>query len=104
MTTHDNAILHTLDAGGNSSDMAVQVVSIIGHLRVIVMDDDRSETEIERRIANNNNNNNYNITSMTLKSSGARARKRNKTNSLIKFKSRGHNYRGHHQYEGPPTI
>ena len=85
MTTHDNPRLHTLDAGGNSSDMAVQVVSIIGHLRVIVMDDDRSETEIERRMANNNNNNNNNnnITSMALKSSGARSRKRNKTNSLI---------------------
>ena len=27
---------------------------------------------------------------MALKSSGARARKRNKTKSLIKFKSRGH--------------
>ena len=43
-----------------------------------------------------------NITSIALNSSGARARKRNKTKSLIKFKSRGH--RGHHQYEGPPTI
>ena len=45
-----------------------------------------------------------NITSIALKSSGARARKRNKTKSLIIFKSRGHNYRGHHQFEGPPTI
>ena len=36
------------------------------------------------------NNNNKNITSMALKSSGDRARKRNKTKSLIKFKSRGH--------------
>ena len=33
---------------------------------------------------------NNNITSMALKSSGARARKRNKTKSLIKFKSWGH--------------
>ena len=31
-----------------------------------------------------------NITSMALKSSGARARKRNKTKSVIIFKSRGH--------------
>ena len=32
----------------------------------------------------------YNITSIALKSSGARAQKRNKTKSLIIFKSRGH--------------
>ena len=43
-----------------------------------------------------------NITSIALKSSGAGARKRNKTNSLIIFKSRG-TYRGHHhQCKEPP--
>ena len=35
-------------------------------------------------------NNNNNITSMALKSSEARAQKRNKTKSVIIFKSRGH--------------
>ena len=38
-----------------------------------------------RRINNNNN-----ITSIALQSSGARAQKRNKTKSVIIFKSRGH--------------
>ena len=47
---------------------------------------------------------NNNITSIALKSSGARAQKRNKTKSLNIFKSRGHTYRGHHQFNGPPTI
>ena len=36
---------------------------------------------------NNDNNNNNNITSMALKSSEARAQKRNKTKSVITFKS-----------------
>ena len=39
---------------------------------------------------NNNTNNDNNITSMALKSSEARAQKRNKTKSVIIFKSRGH--------------
>ena len=39
------------------------------------------------------------ITSIALKSSGARAQKRNKTKSVIIFKSRGHN-RSHHQFKG----
>ena len=39
---------------------------------------------------NNNSNNNTNITSIALKSSGVQAQKRNKTKSLIIFKSRGH--------------
>ena len=37
-----------------------------------------------------NNNNNNNITSLALKSTEARAQKRNKTKSVIIFKSRGH--------------
>ena len=37
-------------------------------------------------------NNNNNITSMALKSSEARAQKRNKTKSVIIFKSRGHTW------------
>ena len=43
---------------------------------------------------NNNNNNNNTITSMALKSSESRAQKRNKTKSVIIFKSRGP-YRDH---------
>ena len=39
---------------------------------------------------NNNNTNNNNMTSIALKSSGGRAQKRNKTKSLMIFKSRGH--------------
>ena len=57
----------------------------------------------QRRRPRDNNNNNKYITSIALKSSGIRARKRNKTKSLIIIKNRGH-IRGHHQYEGPPTI
>ena len=38
----------------------------------------------------NNNNNDNDITSIALKSSEARAQKRNKTKSVIIFKSRGH--------------
>ena len=39
---------------------------------------------------NNTNNNNNNMTSIALTSSGGRAQKRNKTKSLMIFKSRGH--------------
>ena len=57
----------------------------------------------EHTINNNNNNNNNNITSMALKSSEARAQKRNKTKSVIKFKSRGHTG-VIISFKGPPTI
>ena len=50
-----------------------------------------------------NNNNNNNITSMALKSSEARAQKRNKTKSVIIFKSREHTGITI-SFEGPPTI
>ena len=50
-----------------------------------------------------NNNNTNNITSMTLKSSEARAQKRNKTKSVIIFKSRGHTG-VIISFKGPPTI
>ena len=46
---------------------------------------------------------NNNITSMALKSSEARAQKRNKTKSVITFKSRGHTG-VIISFEGPPTI
>ena len=49
------------------------------------------------------NNNNNNITSMALKSSEARAQKRNKTKSVIIFKSRGHTG-VIISFKGPPTI
>ena len=52
---------------------------------------------------NNNNNNNNDITSMALKSSEARAQKRNKTKSVIMFKSRGHTGIII-SFKGPPTI
>ena len=42
------------------------------------------------QVKHNSSNNNDNKTSMALKSSGTRAQKRNKTTSLIIFKSRGH--------------
>ena len=48
-----------------------------------------------------NNNNKY-ITSIALKSSGVRARKRKK--KIINQIQESGTYRGHHQYEGPPTI
>ena len=50
-----------------------------------------------------NNNNNNDITSMALKSSEARAQKRNKTKSVIIFKSRGHTGIII-SFKGPPTI
>ena len=56
-----------------------------------------------RQSNNNNNNNNNNITSMALKSSEARAQKRNKTKSVIIFKSRGHTG-VIISVKGPPTI
>ena len=46
---------------------------------------------------------NNNITSMVLKSSEARAQKRNKTKSVIIFKSRGHTG-VIISFKGPPTI
>ena len=50
-----------------------------------------------------NNNNDNNITSMALKSSEARAQKRNRTKSVIIFKSRGHTG-VIISFKGPPTI
>ena len=52
---------------------------------------------------NINNNNNNDITSMALESSEARAQKRNKTKSVIIFKSRGHTGIII-SFKGPPTI
>ena len=52
---------------------------------------------------NNNNNNTNNVTSMALKYSEARAQKRNKTKSIIIFKSRGHTWIII-SFKGPPTI
>ena len=51
----------------------------------------------------NSNNNNNDITSMALKSSETRAQKRNKSKSVIIFKSRGHTGIII-SFKGPPTI
>ena len=50
----------------------------------------RSNNNNNNNNNNNTNSNNNNITYIAVKSSGARAQKRNKTKSLIIFKSRGH--------------
>ena len=63
----------------------------------------QSPTKIALQNIIDNNNNNNDITSMALKSSETRAQKRNKTKSVIIFKSRGHTGIII-SLKGPPTI